>query len=351
MPYEIQLAQINAGIAGLTRSNTAWGFPADTDFHTILMSYWMCGPWQTAPGLTGSPGIWPAFASASFFNFGPGSSPFIRLTNQTLGPSGAFFTAGIPAPLPTSPLGCRLHFMMSVDTHAQIVQVYINDEPVTLTSPTWTGTAPYDFNVNDTINIWAWDVSNVIGTGIHPAFGDAWISNTPDFVDLSVTANRRKFIDRALQPVDLGADGRLPFDYQPAMYMSVRPGGVATDIQLNRGSGGGSWNFSGPTAPTFQTDGVCLVPERAFLDMDNLLVTGAPRPHGDQIFLRWSDDRGHTWSNPVGQPIGARGAYLTSVSWNRLGYARDRVFDVFWSVPVKTALQGAFVDLDPRAKS
>lgn len=350
MAYEIQLAQINTSLGGVVKANAGWGFPIDTDFHTILMSYWVCGPWHAVP-VTGSPGIWPGFDSAAFFGFSGVVTPSIKFTNQALGSSGSFFTGSIPSPLPTSPLGCRLHIMMAVDTHAQIVQVYINDDPVSVTSPTWTGTPPYNFNVNDTINIWQWVVSGVVSTGIHPAFGDAWISNTPAFVDLSVTANRRKFIDRALQPVDLGADGSAPFGYQPAMYMSIRPGGVATDILLNRGVGGGSWDYSGPTAPTFQTDGVCVIPERAFLDMDNLLVTGASRPHGDQIFLRWSDDRGHTWSNPVGQPIGARGAYLTSVSWNRLGYARDRVFDVFWSVPVKTALQGAFVDADTKAKS
>jgi uncharacterized membrane protein len=65
------------------------------------------------------------------------------------------------------------------------------------------------------------------------------------------------------------------------------------------------------------------------------------------ISLRWSDDRAHSWSNPVTQDIGAAGAYLTSLQWNRCGYARDRVWEISWSVPMKTALQGAWIDATP----
>lgn len=74
-------------------------------------------------------------------------------------------------------------------------------------------------------------------------------------------------------------------------------------------------------------------------------------PAGRFIFLDWSDDRGHSYGNPVGQPIGARGAYLTSVQWQRLSYGRDRVFRLTWSVPVATALLGAFVEADTSPKS
>lgn len=379
MPYSMQLAQINTNAGGLGASNTAWGFPANTNFHTLLMSYWMCGPYQTAPGATGSPSIWPAFSSAKFFGFGPGSnsttpgSPFIGLTNRSAAAYSAFFTGNISNPLPTSPLGCLLHFMMSVDTHAQVVQVYINDQPVTITSPTWdnSGTAtgltpPFDFNIANNVNIWAWDVSGVISTGIHPTLGDAWISNTPSFVDLSVTANRRRFIDSQMLPVDLGDTGTLPFGYQPAMYMSIRPGGVATDILTNRGVGGGTWGYS-QNPPTFQTDGVCLAipvppnggggttppPVPGALALDDVIAIDETHHEvaSAQIFLDWSDDRGHRFGSPVGQPIGQTGEYLTVAQWQRLGYARDRILRVTWSVPVRTALQGAFIEVDTNAKS
>lgn len=64
-----------------------------------------------------------------------------------------------------------------------------------------------------------------------------------------------------------------------------------------------------------------------------------------QVFLRWSDDRGRTWSNPVPQPLGLVGQYITQPRWPPMGIARDRVYEVFWSVPAETALNGLWVDL------
>jgi hypothetical protein len=68
------------------------------------------------------------------------------------------------------------------------------------------------------------------------------------------------------------------------------------------------------------------------------------------VFLRWSDDRGKSFGNPIGQTMGVEGEYLTSINWWRLGMARDRVFEIFWSEPVKTALSGAFIDALPNRK-
>ena len=84
--------------------------------------------------------------------------------------------------------------------------------------------------------------------------------------------------------------------------------------------------------------------------MDNLLVSGGPKT-SELIFLDWSDDRGHSYGNPVGQLIGARGAYRTSPQWQRLAYARDRCFRLTWSVPVATTLQGAWIDVDSSSKT
>lgn len=363
MPYSLQMAQINANVYGLSAPNTVWGFPLNTNFHTLLMSYWMCGPLTVEPGFTGSPGIWPAFNSAAFFAFNQGD---ILLTNQTIGSSSHFFSGHYPNPQPTTPGGCLLHMMMSVDTHAQIVQVYINDQPVTVTG-TWTGTPPFDFNLGTIGNLWFWDVSAVASSGIHPAFGDAWITNPPSAVDLSVTANRRRFIDSQMMPVDLGDTGTLPFGYRPALYQSIRPGGVPADILINRGVGGGTWNNS-QDPPTFQTDGVCLAipvppnggdggttppPVTGALALDDVIAIDETHTEeaGAQIFLDWSDDRGHRFGSPVGQPIGQTGEYLTVAQWQRLGYARDRILRVTWSVPVRTALQGAYLEVDTSPKS
>lgn len=68
-----------------------------------------------------------------------------------------------------------------------------------------------------------------------------------------------------------------------------------------------------------------------------------------KIYLRWSDNRGVSYSNALEQTLGATGQYLTSVQWGRCGMARDRVFELFWSSDVRTALQGAWVDIQQAA--
>lgn len=70
---------------------------------------------------------------------------------------------------------------------------------------------------------------------------------------------------------------------------------------------------------------------------------------GPEIRLRWSDDRGRSWGNWIQGSLGKVGEYLTSIQFQRLGYARDRVFELSWSAPVKTALNGAFVDVSRAA--
>lgn len=78
-----------------------------------------------------------------------------------------------------------------------------------------------------------------------------------------------------------------------------------------------------------------------------LLAGPAPVSTAPLVWLRWSDDRGRTWSNPLPQSLGAQGQYLQQPQWNRLGRARDRVFEVYGNVPAKLAISGAFLDPAP----
>lgn len=64
------------------------------------------------------------------------------------------------------------------------------------------------------------------------------------------------------------------------------------------------------------------------------------------LSLRWSDDRGRTFGNPIVQQLAA-GVDLGQARWSQLGLARDRVFELFWSDQVPTALQGAWLDPPP----
>ena len=61
------------------------------------------------------------------------------------------------------------------------------------------------------------------------------------------------------------------------------------------------------------------------------------------ISLRWSDDGGKSYGNAVTQTLGAIGETRTQPAWNNLGQARDKVFELSWSVAAKTVLNGAFI--------
>lgn len=65
------------------------------------------------------------------------------------------------------------------------------------------------------------------------------------------------------------------------------------------------------------------------------------------VSLRWSDTRGKSWSNTITTSLGKEGEYYTSLQFQRLGMARDRVFEVSWSAPVKTAIGGAWAEVFP----
>lgn len=62
-------------------------------------------------------------------------------------------------------------------------------------------------------------------------------------------------------------------------------------------------------------------------------------------YLRWSNDGGHTWSNYHGAKLGKIGQYGARAKWNRLGIARDRVYEVLITDPVKVAIVGAILEL------
>lgn len=66
-----------------------------------------------------------------------------------------------------------------------------------------------------------------------------------------------------------------------------------------------------------------------------------------EIRLRFSDSKGKDWSNHISTSLGFRGQHEAIARWHRLGQARDRVFELSWSADMKTALNGAFVQLTP----
>jgi hypothetical protein len=63
-----------------------------------------------------------------------------------------------------------------------------------------------------------------------------------------------------------------------------------------------------------------------------------------RIILQTSKDGGHTWGNERFCDMGKVGEYKARAKWTRLGQARDWVFKLIISDPVKRVLINAWID-------
>jgi hypothetical protein len=87
------------------------------------------------------------------------------------------------------------------------------------------------------------------------------------------------------------------------------------------------------------TDGVAGigVAGLAIAGVSTIQTTGV----NPQAMLRWSNDGGSTWSNEHWSSIGKIGAYQNRIIWRRLGWSRDRIFEVSVTDPVKAVIVSA----------
>ena len=344
------------------------GFPST--FATMLFSAWFefkadqSGFQMGALGFNPAPGLAGAFRGASVVaTFPTDSSP--RTITVNIGDDNSY-----NSPVPGNPYmgivsfdmdalvaGTYYNILVSIDSETNVVQCYVNDAPLSvLPTPFWGSTNPIHEPVSGSSgsgdgSIFVAALNNV---GTNPCVADCWWGVTGGFVDLGVEANRRLFINADLTPVFLGTNGQVPFGSAPQAYATVPPSGIALQFLTNRGSTGGTFVNTGlgilctPPSP----------PPSTALRMGHVIATSlvtespctalqfSPSPTVTPNFgLRWSNTRGETWGNPVPQILSADPR--AQPIWLRTGYARDRVFELFWSFAFNTAVNGAFVDVEP----
>ena len=97
-----------------------------------------------------------------------------------------------------------------------------------------------------------------------------------------------------------------------------------------------SGNVTGSTSPTNAVAGVAIAGV-AIAGVANVATLGA----NPQAMLRWSNDGGSTWSNEYWTSIGLQGRYKNRAIWRRLGMARDRIFEVVVTDPIKAVIVAA----------
>lgn len=91
------------------------------------------------------------------------------------------------------------------------------------------GAGPLDYTAAD----YAVGADVAGGDPFNGCFSELWFDDS--YIDLSVEANRRKFITAAGRPVNLGSIGQGPTGSQPILFLT----GSGTPFVTNLGSGGG----------------------------------------------------------------------------------------------------------------
>jgi hypothetical protein len=74
------------------------------------------------------------------------------------------------------------------------------------------------------------------------------------------------------------------------------------------------------------------------------LTDGDGNPRAPQAILRWSDDRGKTWSSERIVDCGSAGEFKTRVIWHRLGRSRYRVYELTVSDPIPWVIVDAYLE-------
>jgi hypothetical protein len=95
-------------------------------------------------------------------------------------------------------------------------------------------------------------------------------------------------------------------------------------------------NIIGANSPTNAVAGLAVA-GLAVAGQNSLATLGA----NPQAMLRWSNDGGSTWSNEHWTSIGVQGRYKNRAIWRRLGQARDRIFEVVVTDPIKAVIVAA----------
>lgn len=84
-----------------------------------------------------------------------------------------------------------------------------------------------------------------------------------------------------------------------------------------------------------------IVHNRLQVDMETGVGQSDGQGAAPVALLDWSNDGGHTWGNQHPASMGRIGEYRARARWNRLGRARDRVYRITITDPVKRVILGA----------
>lgn len=123
----------------------------------------------------------------------------------------------------------------------------------------------------------------------------------------------------------------LQIQFQPAVgFTGLSTSGTTIPGAIYLGD---TYSITPTQTLTIAFDGFAIL---GIADIADDITTNNP-----QAMLRWSNDGGSTWSKEYWVSIGSIGRYKNRAIWRRLGMARDRIFEVSITDPVKAVIVSA----------
>jgi hypothetical protein len=127
----------------------------------------------------------------------------------------------------------------------------------------------------------------------------------------------------------------LQRQYFDELQIQFQPGVGMQGFSRDRNTYLGDPYTIGPTSVlTIKYQDIDILANAGQINIDDTL-------YNPKAMLRWSNDGGSTWSKEYWQNIGQQGKYKNRAIWRRLGMARDRIFEVVVSDPVKAVIVSA----------
>lgn len=248
-----QLIPVNIGVYNDENNdlqNVSCPFPGSTRY--ILASIWINSEQFESFATVTSIGIVSTFSGGNGFGIsfdvsGSGATFGINLGDLSKD-SEVIFSP------PSQYYGTWVNVLFSMDCVSNIIQCYINDVEQSVSDALWQSTSSLETSgANVTVSLGL--SLSASGTETDLCVGDAWINPMPSFTDLTLSENRRKFIDASGTPIYLGANGELPTGSSPIVFLSVDPGGSPAAILNNKGTGGNFSLISGSAGPLIFCEG------------------------------------------------------------------------------------------------
>ena len=291
--------------------------------------------YQRVPGSSNQQGIIAPFSVARVGNFFCYVSQNIRGQNQVV-----LMNGYIPQRVSTHAVEQSLLDQYTADAIAYTYQLE-GHEVYVVTFPTIDITWAYDLTTN-LWHKWLWTDGNnqyhrhrsncaavfqdivVVGDWQN---GNLYQLDQSAYTDAGSEIRRLRRAPHLLSDLQRQYFDELQLQFQPG----VGTGGFSRDRNIYLGS------------PYYIGASDSLV--IGYQDIDVLGNSGQIAPtdvlYNPKAMLRWSNDGGSTWSKEYWQNIGQQGKYTNRAIWRRLGMARDRIFEVVVTDPIKAVIVSA----------